>query len=407
MNTALADRIRRNLIGLRMRRAMEVLDHVLQRLERGEITAIKPIDGPLAEEHESRETRRVGVALTTARLTPIRTLEGFDFAFQPSLDRDRIMALARLEFIDRAEVVHFLGPPGTGKSHLAAALGVAAVKAGRSVHGITLAGLVEALLKTEREGRLAERIRFHTRTALLIVDDIGYLPPANGGANLFFQLVNARYEKGAMILTSNCGFAEWGEIFGDPVVATALLDRLLHHAVVVRTEAQATDSGDTPTSFRSTRGRTRRSHRHRRPRRNGAGGPEGRRQPTLEPDRLRKPKVGNSAPADLGIFTSALTLLAGVGNPPQRGVDAGWPKCPCSRIRYPRADPPSGRRRRQRPAPPAGRWPGGRRAPGNACGEPRPRSPYGTGTQGDRHHPLRDQIPHPVLAAGEIPEVGE
>jgi DNA replication protein DnaC len=131
---------------------------------------------------------------------------------------------------------YVVGPPGTGKSHLATALGVAAVKAGKQVYRATLAELIEALVKAEREGRLADKIRFYARPSLLIVDEIGYLPITQGGANLFFQLVNARYEKGAMILTSNRGFAEWGEVFGDPVVATALLDRLLHHAVVVQIE---------------------------------------------------------------------------------------------------------------------------------------------------------------------------
>jgi DNA replication protein DnaC len=234
--TETLDRIRASLIGLRMPRALEALDHTVRRIERGEITALEAIDGLLAEEHATRENRRVGVALKTARLAPPKTLEGFDFSFQPSLDRGRILALAQLDFVARAEVVHFLGPPGTGKSHLATALGVAAVRAGRSVYRATLAEIVEALGRAEREGRLAERIRFYARPALLIVDEIGYLPITAGGANLLFQLVNARYEKGAMILTSNRGFAEWGEVFGDPVVATALLDRLLHHAVVVQIE---------------------------------------------------------------------------------------------------------------------------------------------------------------------------
>ena len=208
----------------------------MRQLERGEIGALEAIDALLSEEYATRETRRIGVSLKTARLTSAKTLESFDFTFQPSLDRDRIMALAQLDFIARAEVVHFLGPPGTGKSHLATALGVAAVRSGRRVYRATLAELIEALGRAEREGRLIEKIRFLGRSSLLIVDEIGYLPITPGGANLFFQLVNARYEKGAMILTSNRGFAEWGEVFGDPVVATALLDRLLHHAVVVQIE---------------------------------------------------------------------------------------------------------------------------------------------------------------------------
>jgi DNA replication protein DnaC len=232
----LLDRIRGALIGLKMPRALEALDYTLQQLEKGEVTAIEAIDTLLSEEYATRETRRIDVALRTAKLMPTKTLEGFDFSFQPSLDLERIAALAQLDFIRRAEVVHFLGPPGTGKSHLATALGVAAVKAGKSVYRATLADLIAALSQAEREGRLAEKIRFYTRASLLIVDEIGYLPITTVGANLFFQLVNARYEKGAMILTSNRGFAEWGEVFGAPVVATALLDRLLHHAVVIQIE---------------------------------------------------------------------------------------------------------------------------------------------------------------------------
>jgi hypothetical protein len=129
--------------------------------------------------------------------------------------------------------------PGTGISHLAVALGVEAVKAGRSVYFTTLADIIGALAKAEREGQLRERIRWFCRSVLLIVDEIGYLPVVAGGGNLFFQLVNARYERGAMILTSNRGFAEWGDVFGDPVVATALLDRLLHHAVVIQIEGSS------------------------------------------------------------------------------------------------------------------------------------------------------------------------
>jgi DNA replication protein DnaC len=233
---AVVDRIKSTLVGLRMPRALEIVDAVVRQLERGEATALEAIDTLLIEELTLRESCRIKTALAMARLSMLKTLSGFDFSFQPSLDRGRIMALAEVKFIDRSEVIHFVGPPGTGKSHLAVALGVEAVKAARSVHFITLADLVDALARAEREGTLRQKIRFYCRFALLIVDEIGYLPVVPGGGNLFFQLVNARYERGAMILTSNRGFAEWGEVFGDPVVATALLDRLLHHAVVVQIE---------------------------------------------------------------------------------------------------------------------------------------------------------------------------
>jgi len=169
------ERIRRYLVGLRMPRALETLDHLVQQIERGHIGTIEAIETLLAEELTIRETRRIKAALQMARLSVIKTLSGFDFAFQPSLDRNRILALAQLDFIDRHEVVHLIGQSGTGKSHLAIALGVEAVRAGRSVYFSPLADIIDSLARADREGRLRERIRYLCRAQLLIIDEIGYL----------------------------------------------------------------------------------------------------------------------------------------------------------------------------------------------------------------------------------------
>ncbi|MDN7560769.1 IS21-like element ISBcen28 family helper ATPase IstB [Burkholderia orbicola] len=236
MPASTLERIRRYLVGLRMPRALETLDATLNRFEQGDSSMLEVLETLLGEEFTTRETRRIRMALQTARLGTIKTLAGYYFSFQPSLDRDRIMTLAQLEFIERRQTVHFLGPPGTGKSHLSIALRVEAVRAGKSVYFGSLAEIVNSMTKAEREGNLAQRVRFLARNSPLIVDEIGYLPIGSNGGNLFFQLVNACYERCAIILTSNRSFGEWGDVFGDSVVAAALLDRLLHHAIVVQIE---------------------------------------------------------------------------------------------------------------------------------------------------------------------------
>ena len=277
---SLVERIKQTMVGLKMPRAIEILDATVRRLERGEMTALEAIDALLAEEFTLRENRRVKTALVMARLSAIKTLAGFDFSFQPSLDKNRIMALAELSFIDRAEVLHLVGPPGTGKSHLSLALGVEAVKAGRSVYFSTLADLVGALAKAEREGTLREKIRFFCRFALLIVDEIGYLPVIPGGGNLFFQLVNARYEKGAMILTSNRGFAEWGEVLATPSSPRPCWTGFFTTPSSSRSRARAIACASTPISCQSTSERNPSSSRRRSRRRPSAAAG---RQKTEEP----------------------------------------------------------------------------------------------------------------------------
>jgi DNA replication protein DnaC len=153
------DNIRHSLVGLKMPRALEMLDATLRRIEQGQIDGVEALDQLLLEELSLRENRRIKAALRMARLPVVKTLAGFDFAFQPSLDRNRIMALAGLDFIARAEVIHLLGPPGTGKSHLATALAVEAVRAGKLVYFVALADLIAQLAKAYREGTLREQGR--------------------------------------------------------------------------------------------------------------------------------------------------------------------------------------------------------------------------------------------------------
>ena len=171
--------------------------------------------------------------MRSSRLPAAKTLDSFDFAFQPSIDRAQIMNLHQLGFITRKENVIFLGPAGVGKTHLAISLAITAAERGRRVYYGTLSDLVLSLVEAERQGKFRERLAALRQPSLLIVDEIGYLPVGANGANLFFQLVNTRYEKASTVLTSNKSFKEWGEVFGDPVVASALLDRLTHHVHIL------------------------------------------------------------------------------------------------------------------------------------------------------------------------------
>lgn len=218
---------------LRLSTLRDRLDNLLDEATRNGYTHRELLAFLASEELGSKRSKRVTMGTTMARFPYKRSLDDFDFQAQPSVDPKQIRELSTCRFVGNAENVVLLGPPGVGKTHLAVGLGRKAVEQGYAVLFLTAQALVAMLVKAQDEGRLEDKLAQLGKPKLLVVDEVGYLPFEKRAAHLFFQLVAKRYEKGSMILTSNRPVTEWDQVFGDAVLVTAILDRLLHHSHVV------------------------------------------------------------------------------------------------------------------------------------------------------------------------------
>src|SRR5215472_15143322 len=227
------------LSGLGLKAIEARLENLLEQAAKAEPSYADFLKDLLGCEVDARRSRYLRARLQLAHLPFVKTFDQFDFGFQPSIDERQIRELRTLRFVHEASNVILLGPPGVGKTHIAVSLAEAAIQSGNGAYFMTAHDLVTDLGRAYREGRLDRRMRVYLAPKVLIIDEMGYLPLDDLGATIFFQLVSARYERGSIILTSNKSFGDWGTIFGDPIIATAILDRLLHHSTTINIRGES------------------------------------------------------------------------------------------------------------------------------------------------------------------------
>ena len=233
------ERLQEQMGRLKLVRTAAELPLLLQDASKRELSYPELLEEVFSRELAAKQERHTAMKTAMARFPFQKSLDSFDFKFQPSVDPKVIRELATGRFLADADNVLLLGPPGVGKTHLAVGLGLKACALGYRTAFTTAAGLIAVLTRAHQENRIEEKLKQLVQPKLLIIDEIGYLPLDRLGANLFFQLVSRRYERGSILITSNQSLAGWGQVFGDQVIATAVLDRLLHHSTIINIKGES------------------------------------------------------------------------------------------------------------------------------------------------------------------------
>jgi len=239
MSDLIYDRIKENLTSLKMINTLETIDNYLEHALKEKASVLEVLDYIFSQEASYRSSKATNMRVNMAGFPFKKSLDAFDFDFQPSINKDQILELATMRFVHNQENVVFLGPPGVGKTHLAVALGIIAASNKFSTYYISCNKLIDSLNKAHFENRLAQKIKSYSKYTVLIIDEIGYLPMDIHGANLFFQLIAKRYENKSTIFTSNKPFSRWNEVFSDTTIAAAILDRVLHHCSVINIKGES------------------------------------------------------------------------------------------------------------------------------------------------------------------------
>jgi len=221
------------LTDLGIYKMQEYIDHYINAVNNGEKSFSDALEELISIEQENNRLRAINSCVKVANFPFIKTMDDFDFSFQPGINKKELLEFTSLGFIERNENILFVGTSGVGKTHLATSIGIECARNRYSTYFVSFENLMLQLKKALNENRLEQRMKFFSRYKILIIDEIGYMPIDADSANLFFQLVARRYEKHCTIITTNMPFSKWGEIFGSTTLANAVLDRLLHHSSVI------------------------------------------------------------------------------------------------------------------------------------------------------------------------------